>query len=194
MTTVPKFLSDGQAVALLAAVGGFERSNAAVLRDRAALLLLSRLGLRSGEVSGLMVDDVDWRAGLVTVRGKGRVSVLPLPVDVGEALVEYLRNGRPVGYQGRELFLTSAPPARPWSAGALSGMVARAARHAGLGLVHAHWLRRTAATKVLARGGSLADVAQLLGHANLQTAAVYAKTDLASLRELVVEWGQVALP
>ncbi|MDR2373636.1 MAG: tyrosine-type recombinase/integrase [Bifidobacteriaceae bacterium] len=190
-SSLPRALSQEQMGSLLDAVGQFERTPAAVLRDRATLLLLSRLGLRSGEVAGLRVDDIDWRAGLITVRGKGRQSTLPLPVDVGEALVAYLRAGRPGGHPGREVFTTAQPPLGPWSAHAVTHMVGRAARRAGLGTVHAHRLRHTAATRVLAEGGSLADVSQLLGHARLQTSAVYAKTDLLSLRGLVVPWGVV---
>jgi site-specific recombinase XerC len=88
-SSLPRALSEEQVGALVDAVGRFERTPAAVLRDRAALLLLRRLGLRAGEVAGLRVDDIDWRAGLVTVRGKGRQSTLPLPVDVG--IVGYIR-------------------------------------------------------------------------------------------------------
>jgi site-specific recombinase XerD len=192
----PRALTGEQQAGVLDAVGAFERTVGAALRDRAAVLLLCRLGLRAGEVAGLRLEDVDWRAGLVTVCGKGRSSTLPLPVDVGAALMAYLKDGRPRGVATRRLFLTEdrQGPTRPWSASGVTQMVGRAARKAELGVIHAHRLRHTAATRVLAEGGSLADVAQLLGHSRIQTAAIYAKSDLRSLRTLVVAWGTVARP
>jgi integrase/recombinase XerD len=106
---MPKALWPGQAAALLA---GCDRSREIGRRDYAILVLLVRLGLRAGEVSALTLDDVDWRAGEIVVRGKGsRTERLPLPADVGEAIAAYLRRGRPVS-QEREVFLRGHAPKR----------------------------------------------------------------------------------
>lgn len=101
-------------------------------RDFAILLLLTRLGLRGGEVAALQFDDVDWRAGEVVIRGKGsRVDQLPLPCDVGEALVDYLRHGRPRGF-ARAVFLNACAPRAGVSRGAVSDVVVRACKRAGI--------------------------------------------------------------
>jgi integrase len=153
------------------------------------LTLLVRLGLRAGEVAALRVDDVDWRAGALVIRGKGnRVDRLPLPVDVGEALVDYLRHGRPES-ASRALFLRACGPG-----GAMTGrsvvMVPRAAsRRAGLPVVvGAHRLRHTAATEMLRRGASLQEVALVLRHRSEDTTAIYAKVDRAALDLVVRPW------
>jgi site-specific recombinase XerD len=126
------------------------------------------------------------------VRGKGgRVLVLPLPVDVGDTVVDYLRNGRPAGAADRAVFVRMRPPLVGLSSKGISGVVARLAAQAGLSTVHAHRLRHTTATQVLAHGGSLVEARELLGHARTDTTMIYAKTDLAALAALVVPWGQV---
>ncbi|MDR1512288.1 MAG: site-specific integrase [Propionibacteriaceae bacterium] len=157
-------------------------------RDRAVVVVLSRLGLRAGEAASLSLDDIDWRAGVVAVAGKGaKVRTAPLPPDVGDALVRYLRlREAPPGE--RRVFLREKAPAGPLTAHGVSGIVADRARKAGLGTVHAHRLRHSAATAVVAAGGTLAEAGQLLGHALPHTTSIYARTDAASLRRLAVEW------
>ena len=160
----------------------------AARRDRAILLLLVRLGLRAGEVARLQLDDVDWRRGEVVIRGKGRRDErLPLPVDVGEAVVEYLRRDRPAVAE-RALFVSVRVPYSPVTAGSVQRVVATAARRAGLAGVSAHRLRHTAATRVLNAQAPLAEVGQLLRHRSAVTTAIYAKVDRGRLRELAAAW------
>jgi site-specific recombinase XerD len=158
------------------------------LRDRAIVTTLSRLGIRAGEAAALTLDDIDWRAGRVTVTGKGRRHTLPLPADVGDAIVSYLQGGRPAGAADRRVFTRSRPPFVGLTRQGVSDVVKRAARRADLGTIRAQRLRHTAATSVLNTGGSIAEASQLLGHASLETTAIYARLDLASLAVLVRPW------
>ena len=160
------------------------------LRDYALLMLLSRLGLRAGEVAGLRLDDFDWPAALVTakVKGGGRLR-LPIPADVGPAVVAYLRR-RPAGATCRELFVQVRGAPRPMTSRAVTQVVARHAARVGLGVVRAHRLRHSAARAVLVAGGSLLEVGELLGHANAQVSQMYASFDQPSLAVLVRPWPQ----
>jgi site-specific recombinase XerD len=183
---LPKGLEPAELQALLASCN---RETAHGSRDFAILTLLSRLGLRAGEVAGLALEDIDWRAGEIVVRGKGRRSErLPLPADVGEAITAYLRDGRPTNAQGRSVFVLVVAPYRALSRTVVSHVVASAARRAGLGTFYAHRLRHTAATETLRGGASLPEVGQLLRHHQLQTTALYAKVDRASLRRIARPW------
>jgi integrase/recombinase XerD len=165
-----------------------DRSSPVGRRDFAILLLLSRLGLRCGEVAALELGDVDWRAGEIKVRGKGsRIDRLPLPSDVGEAIVEYLRHGRRRGF-GRALFLTACAPIGGVSRGVVSDVVASACKRAGIPPVRAHRLRHTIASELLSRGAGLAEIAQVLRHQDLTTTALYAKVDRQALSRLALPW------
>ena len=158
-------------------------------RDRAVLLLLARLGLRAGEAAGLRLDDINWRAGEITVRGKGsRHERLPLPPDVGEALASYLRDGRPAAARGREAFAGVRAPHRPLTRGAVTQIAARASQRCGLGTVFAHRLRHTAAAGMLGGGASLEEIGQVLRHQRALTTAIYAKVDYDGLRGLARPW------
>jgi site-specific recombinase XerD len=158
------------------------------LRDHAILVLLARLGLRAGEVASLQLDDVDWRAGELLVHGKGsRQDVLPLPVDVGDAIVSYLRErGRFDG--SRAVFLRVRAPAGALSAGGVISVVAQACVRASVPPVGAHRLRHTAATEMLRAGASLEEIGQVLRHHRIDTTAIYAKVDRGRLRELARPW------
>jgi integrase len=157
-------------------------------RDYALLVMLSRLGLRAGEVAGLRLDDFNWRAATVTPKVKGgRRLRLPIPHDVGQAVVAYL-NRRPAGVACREVFLQVRGGPTPMTGQAVSQVVARHAARAGLGTVRAHRLRHSAARAVLCAGGSLTEVGELLGHANGQVTMAYASFDLRSLAVLVRPW------
>jgi site-specific recombinase XerD len=148
-----------------------------------------RLGLRAGEVRSLRLDDIDWRAGQLVVRGKGnRAERLPLPADVGEAVAAYLRRGRPATAEGRTVFVRVRAPHRPLSSGGVTNAVIAAAERAGLGRVAAHRLRHTAATQMLRAGAPLPEVGQVLRHRLLITTASYAKVDRARLRLLARPW------
>jgi len=166
-----------------------EPERTAGLRDRAMLLLLSRLGLRCGEVAALALDDIDWRNGQITVQGKGnRTDVLPMPVDVGAATATYLRSRRPGTASGRSVFVRVRAPHRELTAGGVTQAVAAAAQRAGLGIIYGHRLRHTAATSMLAAGGSLTEIGQVLRHRHPLTTATYARVDVEALRPLARPW------
>lgn len=155
-------------------------------RDYAILLLLSRLGLRAGEVAAIRLDDVDWRRGELLVHGKGnRQDMLPLP-DVGEAMVSYLRR-RPC-CEARALFLRVTAPRAGMDRCTVAWVVRVACDRAGLARVGAHRLRHTAATQMLRAGASLAEIGQVLRHREQKTTAIYAKVDRKALRPLARPW------
>ncbi|MFQ5426453.1 MAG: site-specific integrase [Gaiellales bacterium] len=186
LASLPRGLTTPEVERLLASC---DRSRTSGRRDFAILTLLVRLGLRAGEVAGLGLDDIDWRAGELVVSGKGeRVERLPLPADVGEAIVEYLRHARPATAQDRSVSVRVKAPHRALSSTGVSQVVADAARRAGLGVVHAHRLRHTAATEMLRAGGSLAEIGGVLRHRRAYTTAIYAKVDHEALRALARPW------
>jgi integrase len=156
-------------------------------RDHAILLLLVRLGLRAGEVAALKLDDIDWVEGKIRVCGKSSQDWLPLPHDVGEAIVRYLKRGRPPS-DSRTLFLRSRAPSGDLSVEAIKMRVREACRRAQLPPRSAHQLRHTAATQMLRSGASLPEVAEVLRHRSLDTTAIYAKVDHLALRPLARPW------
>lgn len=182
---LPRGLGRGQVAALLASC---DRRRAIGRRDYAILVLLARLGLRAAEVAALRLDDINWRAGEVVVRGKGRTEErLPLPSDVGAAIAAYLRRGRPRRPE-REVFLRSCAPLRGLTPEGVSEVVRAASERAGLGSFGAHRLRHTAGTEMLRAGASLPEVAQVLRHRSVATTAIYAKVNHLALRELAMPW------
>jgi integrase/recombinase XerD len=182
---LPKGLASGQVQQLLASC---RRSTAVGRRDFAILTMLVRLGLRAGEIVALQLADIDWRAGEVVVRGKGnRGERLPLPVDVGVAVADYLRTGRPTS-DCRHVFLRMRAPHRALSTSGVSQIVIGAARRAGLHPVGAHRLRHTAATQMLRAGAPLMEIGQVLRHRSMLSTAIYAKVDHQTLRELARPW------
>jgi integrase/recombinase XerD len=186
LAALPRALEPDQVGRLLACC---DRRTTAGRRDFAILLLLVRLGLRRGEVATLALDDIDWPVGELTVRGKGdRHERMPLPVDVGEALADYLAHGRPAGVPARSVFIRVVVPLGALSPGAVTHVVERAARRAGVDGVCAHRLRHTVATETLRRGAPLAEVGELLRHRHLATTAIYAKVDRERLRTLARPW------
>ena len=186
-TVVPRALSAAQVRDLFAALPG---GGPVRLRDEAMLALMHRLGLRAGEVASLRLDDIDWRVGVLVVRGKGaRCEQLPLPVDVGKLLAAYLRRGRPVGTAHRQVFLAVDAPHHRLAGSAVSSVASRALFRAGIpGPGAAHRLRHTAACRVLAGGGGLVEAGQLLRHTSAAATAVYAKADLTALAVLARPW------
>lgn len=187
LSGLPRALEPAQVTRLLAAC---DRRTAVGRRDFAVLTLLVRLGLRAGEVATLALDDVDWRRGEISVRGKAdRRERLPLPVDAGEALAAYLRRGRPVPLEGcRRLFLRARAPHRGLTSAGVTQIVVGAARRAGLPAVTAHRLRHTAATALLRAGAPLSEVGQVLRHRRALTTAIYAKVDREALRTIARPW------
>jgi site-specific recombinase XerD len=185
LASVPKALESDQVTRLLAS---FDSDSPVGRRDSAMVRLMVRLGLRAGEVASLELDDIDWRAGEIAVRGKGpQEGRLPLPHDVGCALVAYLRKGRP-HKECQHVFLRSRPPFRGLSAGGVIQVASCALRRLGVGAGAAHLLRHTAATEMLRRGASLPEIGQVLRHRHMDTTAIYAKVDHAALRQLAQPW------
>ncbi len=186
LSGLPKRLERRQVEALLASC---DRSTVIGIRDLAILTVLARLGLRAAEVAGLSLEDIDWRAGELVVRGKGgRSERLPLPVDVGEAVVGYLRDGRPSSAQDRAVFVRVRAPHRRLSPGGVTYVVEAAALRAGLGQIHAHRLRHTAASEMLGAGATLPEVGQVLRHRHARSTAIYAKVDRDALRQIARRW------
>jgi integrase/recombinase XerD len=190
-STLPGGITSSDAGALLASC---DRRSAVGRRDYAVLVTLLRLGLRRGEVAALRLEDIDWRAGELVVRGKGaREDRLPLPAEVGEAIVGYLQRGRPSS-ERREVFLRARAPLGPIAAGTVSSTVRRACRRAGIPEVGAHRLRHTVACEMVAAGVPLTQISQVLRHHSLQSTAVYARVDVEQLRLLAVPWPTGARP
>jgi integrase len=159
-------------------------------RDFAVIILLLRLGLRRGEVARLTLDDVDWRAGELVVRGKGaREDRLPLPADVGAAIASYLRRGRPASDR-REVFLRARAPYEPIASGTVSSTVRRLCRRAAIPEVGAHRLRHTTACEMVSARVPLERIGQVLRHRSLQSTAIYARVDVDQLRLLAAPWPQ----
>jgi site-specific recombinase XerD len=156
-------------------------------RDYALLLLLARLGLRAGEVVALTLDDLDWEAGLVTVRGKGkRVSQMPLPSEVGAAIADYLSTGRPLCSSRRVFIRGKAPLTGFANSVAICSLVDRAgveSEYRG-----SHVFRHSLATRMLNHGASLDEIGDVLRHRRPDTIRIYAKVDLVSLRSIALPW------
>lgn len=184
--SLPRGVGAEQVAALLAVCDPATTIGA---RDRAVVMILVRLGLRAGEAARLRLDDIDWTGGVLKVTGKGREHTLPLPVDVGQALEAWLRLRPPA--LDRAVFVRLRAPRQMMTVTGLSGIIARLSDLAGIDPIRAHRLRHTAAMDVLAAGGTLTEAKELLGHVYTATTMTYAKVDLASLRELVVPFGQV---
>jgi integrase/recombinase XerD len=185
LASLPKAVDPEVVKALL---GSCDRRTTIGRRDFTVLTLLVRLGLRAGEVTALRLDDIDWRAGEILVRGKGaRLERLPLPEDVGETIVGWLKRGRP-RCEAREVITRVRAPRGPLTPGGIAAIMRAACARAGVEHVHAHQLRHTAATEMLRSGAGLAEIGQVLRHQSQGTTAIYAKVDRAGLRELASPW------
>lgn len=188
LASLPRYLGSEAVEHLLSACC---RSTSTGRRNYAVLLLLARLGLRAGEVVALELDDIDWRAGEILVRGKGLVhDRLPLPSEVGEALAAYLKTDRPFSLT-RRVFVCRRAPWRGFAgSSSVSSIVRRACGRAGLCPPHqgAHLLRHSLATGMLNRGASFAEIGELLRHRAQTSTEIYAKVDVAALRLLAQPW------
>lgn len=174
------------------AIDSCDLGTAIGLRDRAVLLILARLGLRANEVITLHLEDCDWNRGHLRVRGKGgHVCVLPMPVDVGQAIAAYLEHGRPTS-EDRHLFLRSMAPIRGLQPGSdgVGSIVRYALQRAGVDSPHrgSHQFRHALAVRMLQSEASLAEIGEVLRHRSPQSSSIYAKVDLDALRRLVLPW------
>ena len=189
LSDVPKYLSPEQVQKV---IDGCDRNRAGGKRNYAILLLLARLGLRASEVVALTLDDLDWETGLITLHGKGqRVDQLPLPIEVGQAIAEYVRLARPACGTCRRAFIRNQAP---WvglaNSVAICSLVDRALRQAGVESVRrgSHVFRHSLATRMINSGSSLPEIGELLRHRHPDTTRIYAKVDLTSLRTIALPW------
>ena len=188
LSGVPKSLAPEQVEAVIRSC---DARTAAGRRDRAIVLLLARLGLRAGEVAAMTLGDLDWDTGVVSVTGKGpRREALPLPREVGEALVAWLRDGRPQCPTRHVFVRLHAPHVGFAGAVAVINVVQRALARAGIDppFKGAHLLRHSLATTMLRHGASLEEIGQVLRHTSPDTTWIYAKVDLEALRTLAPAW------
>jgi integrase/recombinase XerD len=190
LSSVPKFLVAEDLERVISSCA----ADANGLRDRAVLLLLARLGLRASEVAQLKFRDIDWRSGGITVCGKGRrQESLPLPQEVGDAILLYINQGRPL-LNVPEVFTTVLAPFRALTRASVTHIVRSALRRAGVKapINGAHVLRHSAATNMLRQGASLAGVGAVLRHRSPRTTAHYAKVDFGLLSEIAQPWPEVS--
>lgn len=188
MSSIPRALEPDQVRRLLASI---DRNTAMGCRDYAILLLLARLGLRSSEVAFLELDEIDWKAGQLSVRGKsGQRSDLPLSTEVGKAIAAYLQQGRPRCSSRRVFLRVKAPVCGFQGACGVSSIVRHRLLRAGIEAptYGAHQFRHGLATEMLRQGASLGEIGELLGHHNPQTTKIYTKVDLEALRTLALPW------
>lgn len=186
LSSVPRFLAAEDVARVIASCPTSGNGP----RDLAVLLLLARLGLRAGEVAGLKFADIDWRSGRFAVCGKGRRQEwLPLPQEVGAAILAYLRHARPP-LQAPEVFTSTLAPIRPLTRAAVTHIVRAALHRAGIEapVNGAHVLRHSAATAMLRQGASLAGIGAVLRHRSPRTTAHYAKVDFGLLSEVAQPW------
>lgn len=186
-SALPQTISAAHARALLHSC---DRRTAVGRRDYAVILLLLRLGLRACEVAALQLSDIDWRAGLITIHGKGRrVDLLPLPVDVGQAIAAYLRRARPCTDR-REVFLKVAAPRASLQRGGVSLIVRRACVRAGMPPCGSHRLRHSLACDMVRAGVPLHEIGQVLRHRDATSTSSYARVDVDQLRTVARPWPQ----
>jgi integrase len=188
LASLPRPLSADELARVLKACEGDQPAR---IRDRAIVLLLARLGLRAGDVVQLRLGDLDWNEGTIHVTGKGGYQVrLPLPQEVGDAVLRYLAC-RPRCAETDSVFVTTIAPVAPLhTSDAVSGLVRRALARAGVAVARpgAHVLRHTAATEMLRHGVSLDHIGLVLRHRSLDMSAQYAKVDLATLCQVAQPW------
>lgn len=191
LARLPRCLSAEEVDRLIASCDGTDYRR---FRDRAIILMLVRLGLRSGDVARMRLSDINWNSGTLQVTGKGRYQVrLPLPQDVGDALLRYLEC-RPASIDTDHVFVRSNAPCRPFASGdGVSSVVKHALKRANIETPSkgAHLLRHTAATEMLRNGVPLDQAGLVLRHRSIDMTAYYAKADVALLRQIAQPWPEV---
>jgi site-specific recombinase XerD len=191
LSSLPRYMPYQDVERLIA---GCDLATTTGLRDRAILLLFARLALRACDVRLLKLSDFDWKHGSVVVSGKtARESRLPLPQEVGDAVLAYLNNARP-NVDSTVVFQRSLPPFGPFASGSLSGVVRLAIARAGVKAPSfgTHLLRHSAATEMLRRGATLDQIRGVLRHSSPETTLLYAKVDVNALRAIAQPWPEVA--
>lgn len=186
---IPKTISEEQLDNFLSS---FDRSTPTGRRDYAICLCLSELGLRSSEVAGVRLDDIDWREGTLTVSSTKtrRFIILPLPKRLGQAIVDYICNGRPKSTD-RHIFLRHvAPKGSPIGRRIVQNVVQRACSRASLERyrISPHAFRHTLACRMHEKGATFKEIADVLGHQQIDTVSIYAKVNLRQLSEVAPPW------
>ena len=190
LATLPKYLPGDQVEQLIRSC---DRTTPLGQRDHAILLLLARLGLRANDVAGLKLSDLQWPYGTLIVAGKNRRQArLPLPQEVGDAVRQYIDQGRP-SVTSAFVFMTTVAPWGPISPQVVGRVVVRALRRTGIQapIRGARLLRHSAATHLLRQGVSLPTIGALLRHASIETTTIYAKVDVDLLQHVVMPWPEV---
>ena len=192
LSSLPRYL---QAEEVERVIAGCDSASPVGRRDRAILLLLARLALRASDIVQLRLGDIDWKEAWISVSGKNRREMrLPLTQEVGQAIVDYLQDGRPQS-ETDVVFVRSRAPFRAFAThSTVSGIVAQAMRRAGVACPSrgaAHVLRHSVATSMLRQGASLQDIAVILRHRSIETTQIYAKVDVTALQRIAQPWPEV---
>jgi site-specific recombinase XerD len=188
MPSIPRAISTDQVSQLLVSI---DQRTAIGCRDYAILLLFARLGLRLNEVAFLELDDIDWSAGTLNVRGKGGLhNAFPLTIEVGQAIAAYLRDGRPHSDSRRVFLRVIAPICGFRGVSGIDSIVRHSLERAGIKAptYGAHQFRHGLATEMLRQGASIEEIGDVLCHRQLQTTMIYIKVDLDALRTLALPW------
>ncbi len=192
LSSLPRYVQPEEVERIIASC---DQNSPVGIRDRAVLLLLARLALRAGDIVRLRLNDIDWEKGEIRVSGKGRRQTrLPLTQEVGDALIAYMKDGRPPT-ETDVLFIRCHAPFRAFTShSAISEIVIQAMRRAGVsckGRGAVRVLRHSAATSMLRQGASLQDIATILRHLSVETTKIYAKVDIAALLKIAQPWPEV---
>jgi site-specific recombinase XerD len=192
LSSLPRYLQPDEVERVIASC---DSATSVGKRDRAILLLLARLGLRAGDIVQLRLGDVDWKEAGICVSGKGRrQTLMPLTQEIGDAIADYIKDGRPRAAEDT-LFIRSRAPFRALANHcAVSMIVVQAMRRAAVTCPSrgaAHVLRHSVASSMLRQGSSLQDIADVLRHRSVSTTEIYAKVDVLTLRQIAQPWPEV---
>lgn len=186
---IPRYLPPEDIDKLIEAA---RRSKVTGRRNKAMIMMMARLGLRGPEIVAIKLEDLDWRLGEVLIRGKGRLhDRMPLPHDVGQAIVDYIQNER--RGPSRYLFVTSKAPFNNFTNSQIVNWILKKT-YVETGIsppqsyIGAHILRHSLATDLLHNGASLEEISDVLRHRSVSTTSIYAKYDIAALRALAPSW------